>query len=92
MGEVWITAIMQTGAMAIMAYHFLVGLPAMMERYAKDQQAERMFWAAEAQRDREAFSTRAELIAAEIRQSFARVRDQHGNSGDGDATRIQRTP
>jgi adenylate kinase len=67
MEPAWIAAILNGGAMVILAYHFLVGLPAILERIAKDQQAERQFWANEGTRDREEFARRAEVIAAALR-------------------------
>jgi hypothetical protein len=63
-----IAAILNGSALAILAYHFLIGLPAILERISKDQQAERVFWAGEAQLDRQAFAERAAMIAAELRE------------------------
>ena len=55
----------------ILVYHFLVGLPHMLDRIAKDQQAERIFWAEQARLDRESFGQRAEMIAQELRRLTA---------------------
>ena len=71
MEAIWVTAILQGGAMMILAYHFLVGLPGMLERISKDQQTERVFWAEQARLDREHFGQRAETIAAELRRITA---------------------
>ena len=60
-----ITAVMQGSAMVVLAYHFLVGLPAILERIAKDQAAERIFWAGESAKDRQV-----------IREEFAVTRDE----------------
>lgn len=55
----------------ILAYHFLVGLPGLLERISRDQQTERVFWAEQARLDREHFGQRAETIAAELRRLAA---------------------
>jgi hypothetical protein len=68
---IWVTALIQTGVTGILAYHFLIGLPALLERIAKDQQVERQFWADQAQRDRDEFARRAENIAIELRRLTA---------------------
>lgn len=71
MDAIWVTAIVQMGAMGILAYHFLLGLPMILERIAKDQQHERAFWADQAALDRADFGRRAEVIATELRRLTA---------------------
>ena len=62
----WISLVVQTGAIGILAYHFLVGLPAILERIAKEQQAERLFWAAENTKDREAVAESLKEIVLKL--------------------------
>lgn len=62
-----IAVIMNGGALGILGYHLLWGLPSMMTMMMKEQQTERIFWATQADRDRAAFAERAALIAAAVR-------------------------
>ena len=71
METIWVTALIQTGVTGILAYHFLAGLPAMLERISKDQQLERQFWADQAKLDREEYWRRFEAIAVELRRLTA---------------------
>ncbi len=82
MDAVWVTAILQGGAMIVLAYHFLVGLPALLARIDDSQRQERIFWANQNQQDRQAFADRAsadrqafagrvELVAIELRRLTA---------------------
>jgi hypothetical protein len=80
MDAVWITAILQGGAMIILAYHFLVGLPTMLDRIAKDQQSERTFWANQAALDRAEFGRRAEIVAAELRRLASLAQQRSSNT------------
>ena len=65
--EPTILAAILNGALAILAYHFLVGLPAILDRISKDQQTERLFWAGEADKDRNSFHARTTMLIAEMR-------------------------
>jgi hypothetical protein len=71
MDPTWFAAVAQTGAMGILAYHFLVGLPAILARISEEQRAERTFWAQQVDKDRAEFSRRAEMIGGEIRRQLA---------------------
>jgi hypothetical protein len=80
MDATWFSAIMNGGAMAVLAYHFLVGLPAILTRIADEQRAERQFWAGQADKDRGEFARRTEMIVEEISQLRMLVMDiRQGN-------------
>ena len=70
-----LAAILNGGALAILAYHFLVGLPAILDRISKDQQTERLFWAGEADKDRNSFHARTTMLIAEMRSRDTELRE-----------------
>ena len=81
-----LAAVMNGGALVILGYHLLWGLPKMLQDMMAAQSAERTFWAQQNSIDRSAFAERAKLIAdalarreAEI-DARAEARAKHGTT------------